>query len=80
MMVGGSSSCQAGDKTGAAQLWPAEDNRTAWRPETADQVGDQHNVLQGKFYSRHQQTSLYWLSTRQDAHFAHISSLTSKVK
>ena len=40
MMVGGSSSCQAGDKTGAAQLWPAEDNRTAWRPETADQGGD----------------------------------------
>ena len=53
-MVGGSSSCQAGDKTGAHQLWP-EDNRTSWRPETAgDQVGDQHTGhtgLQGKFYT-----------------------------
>ena len=54
MMVGGTSSCQAGDKTGAhQQLWP-EDNRApaAWRPGTTDQVGDQHGVLQGKFYRR----------------------------
>ena len=48
-MVGGSSSCQAGDKTGAHQLWP-EDHRTTWRPETADQ-GDQHSGLQGEFYT-----------------------------
>ena len=49
MMVGGSSSCQAGDKTGATQLWPAEDNRTGWRGETGDQGGDQHSILQGEF-------------------------------
>ena len=47
-MLGPTSSCQTGDKTGAHQLW-AEDNRAGWRQETADQVGDQHGVLQGKF-------------------------------